>query len=302
MPTFMMIPVDKLVEPLNPQRQETLLKDIDFLRESIRTKGLEQPIGVRDIGDGSYRIIWGHRRSIAVTQLQWSHVAAMVHTLEESDDDSLMAAENYHRNSTSDAEEALFYKRIFDKFPDGTIGIARELNVPQTRIERLLICADGDEKVFEAMRAQTITLAQAYEINQYKSPGYRAHALDRCLNGGMSALALKQWRKDLEAEGMIQTNGEQSATWTQKLTVTDSTPQANCQLGNHMVPLNFRRVWEICNEHWNIILEGLELWGQKELLQKAGLWNQYRRLLSIAEGSANVGAVRQSNGTDTTGS
>lgn len=283
MPTFMMVPVSALVEPLNPQRKETLYERIDELRASIHANGLQHPIGVRDLGDGTYRIIYGHRRSIAVTQLQWSHVGAMVFADGEGDEDTLLGAENYHRTQTNDAEEARYYQRILPKYPEGTIGMARDLNVPQSRIERLLVILNGDPEVFEWMAKGEGRMAAAYEINKFKSPGYRKQALMRCINEGIGADILRRWRSDLQRQGIDQNAAESQVTWQTKQEAVPQEPLAQCIFGEHQVRLANRRVYEVCTEHWNVVLEGLELFGKLQVIKEAGNYERFAALLYESE-------------------
>lgn len=283
MPTYQMVPVADLEPPLNPQREETLYERIDELRDSIRTNGLQQPVGVEQVETSRYRIIWGHRRSIACTQLGWTHIGAMVYRPGEADADALMGAENYHRAQTSDAEEARYYARILSKYPEGTIGMARELNVPQSRIERLLLCLDGDPAVFEWMAKGKLTLAQAYEINKFKSPGYRLQATERCLVDQLGSETLRRWRQDVQKQGLDHYAAEQQVTWATPHQPVGKIPEANCMIGNHMVPMLDRKIYEICHNHYNIFLEGLEHMGRCETIREAGLWPQFMALLREAE-------------------
>lgn len=283
MATFQMIPVANLVEPLNPQREETLLERIDELRDSIRTNGLQQPIGVVHVDSDQYRIIWGHRRSIAVTQLGWSHVQAMVYESGEANEDQLMGAENYHRNQINAKEEALFYKRVLPNYPEGTIGLARELNVSQTRVERLLMIADGDPKVLEALGAKRIRLEQAYQINKFDSQGYRDQALEYAIKDGMSADRLRRWRTDVQRQGLDHAAQQVDITWKDRAQPVGDVPMAQCDITNHMVPLQFRRVVNVCNDHYNIQLEGLEWLGVIRLIQEVGLYPDLMKLIKRAE-------------------
>jgi hypothetical protein len=207
----------------------------------------------------------------------------MVYERGEADVDTLMGAENYQRTNTSEKEEALYYKRILPKYPEGTIGMARELNVPQHRIEKLLLIEQGDPKVFEALGRKEISMAVAFEINRFKSPGYRAHCLERATKEGMSADSIKRWLRDLQAQGIDQSSAEQTIQWKQQVAPVGNAQLVNCQIGNHQVPILDRKVYEICNEHYNIFLKGLEALGREEVLQDAGLWRDFKRLLARAE-------------------
>lgn len=289
MPSFMMVEVARLVEPLNPQRAETLLDRIDELRASIHDNGLQQPIGVLALADGNYRIIWGHRRSIAVTQLKWQFVPAMVYQPGEASEDQLMGAENYHRNSTSDAEEARYYARILPNYAEGTIGIAKQLNVPQTRIERLLGVLEGNPQVWQALEKQQISLAQAHEINQFKSSGYQLQALERAIVEGTNSTMLSKWRRELKRLDMDRPDAPVDPNWDEKIQIAPVEPTEPCQIGNHDVRLLDSRIYRICNPHYNVIVEGLELLGAYRTIEESGLLPKYKALLREAEGLLNGG-------------
>lgn len=297
-PVYMMIPVAALVEPETPQRKETLLERMDELRDSIRMNGLQQPIGVLSLADSTYRILFGHRRSIAVTQLGWEFIPAMVYQPNEADGDKLMGAENYHRNAVNDAEEARYYARILPTYPEGTIGMARELNVPQSRIERLLLCLEGDPKCFEEMAKGNISLAQAWEINKFESPGYRLQAIERCLVDKIGGETLRKWRQDIQKQGLDRSAAEQQVTWATPQQPIGQEPMDNCCIGNHMVPLLARKIYPICHQHYNVFLQGLECLGRETTLQEAGLYKQYLRLVQEAEGEEPDGRNTIRSGDD----
>lgn len=292
MPTFQMIPVDSLEAPENPQRTETLYADIDPLRDSIRTNGLQQPIGVERVAPTTHRIVWGHRRSVAVTQLGWSHIGAMVYEKGEANFDALMGAENYHRTNTNDAEEARYYKRILPNYPEGTIGLARELNVPQSRIERLLLCLEGDPKVFEMMAAGELSMAQAYEINKFQAPGYRLQAMERVKIDKIGADTIRRWRIDIQREGLDRGAVEQQVTWATPIKPIGQEPMVNCMIGNHQVPLLGRKVYDICHDHYNIFIAGLEALGREEVLKEAGYYPAFMQLLRTAEEGMKTNGIR----------
>ena len=298
MPVYQLVPVAKLVEPLNPQRVETLLAKIDELRNSIRTNGLQQPIGVVALDDGNYRIIWGHRRSIAVTQLQWEYIPAQVYQPGESDEDTLMGAENYHRNQTNDIEEARYYERILGKYPEGTIGLARELNVSQSRVESLLSVLRGNPKVVDALAKGSISLAQAVQINQFNTPGYQLHALEMAAVEGKSAESLRRWRVDVQRNLQDQPGQAVDPAWDSKIDLTPKEPMDICNLGNHQVKLNDRKYYAICHEHWNVILEGLEYFGMCSQIKNAGMWGDMLRLVRQAERALEVANVAVRSGHD----
>lgn len=289
MPTYQQVPVDKLIEPLNPQRQETLYDGIDELRDSIRSNGLQQPIGVVSLPDSTYRIIWGHRRSIAITQLGWSFAPAMVYTEGEADEDTLMGAENYHRRDINPIEEARYYERILAKYPDGTIGVARECNVSQQRVENLLGLLRGNPKVVESLAAKKISVAQAVEINKFNTTGYQLHALEMAEVEGKSAESLRKWRQDIQRNLQDRPGDVTDVPIHTPGPSAPKLPTDTCNLGNHEVAILDRKYYSICTDHWNVVIEGLEYFGMMATVKEAGRWGEVLKI--IRQSKIDLGEV-----------
>src|SRR5690349_7701754 len=72
------VPVGRVgSNPDQPRRQfdEEALRN---LAASLERHGLQQPIGVQDLGAGQYRLVYGERRLRAAALLGWELVPAMV--------------------------------------------------------------------------------------------------------------------------------------------------------------------------------------------------------------------------------
>jgi len=84
--------------PLNEEVYGATTADADLI-ESIRITGLLQPPVITPIGDsGSYRIIAGHRRILALTELGIDTVECEVRTYENDDEETFdFLASNKHR-------------------------------------------------------------------------------------------------------------------------------------------------------------------------------------------------------------
>ncbi len=69
------LPVDK-IKP-NPFNDGVPIEDIDSLAESIKRSGLEHPLLVYDLKDGTYELVSGHRRLAAAKQLGWTRISCI---------------------------------------------------------------------------------------------------------------------------------------------------------------------------------------------------------------------------------
>ncbi len=120
------VPVEFLrPNPRNPRKtfHET---DIHFLAESIRLRGIIQPIVVRPLGPDAYEIIAGERRWRAAQKAGLHEVPIAV--VEADDKTSLEFAiiENVQRTDLNPMEEAAGYLRLINEFGyvQGDLGAA----------------------------------------------------------------------------------------------------------------------------------------------------------------------------------
>ena len=109
------LPIEKI--QANKQNPRSIFSEDELvdLANSIREKGIVQPIIVREIDSaGSYEVIAGERRWRAAQIAQLDNIPAIIKTL--SDDDALEIAiiENVQRSNLSPVDEAAGYQRLID--------------------------------------------------------------------------------------------------------------------------------------------------------------------------------------------
>lgn len=87
-------------------RDEPTKEEIGALAESIRRNGLMQPIGVVKADGDRYRLVWGHRRLLALRALGMTETVAVVCVGSEVVVQDLRAAENFDRDDLHPLEIA----------------------------------------------------------------------------------------------------------------------------------------------------------------------------------------------------
>ena len=85
-------------------------KEMFFLQESIEKYGILNPLIVRPVPDGYYKIISGHRRKYAAEKLGYRKVPVIIRVLSEDDSILSMVDSNLHRERISYSEKAFAYK------------------------------------------------------------------------------------------------------------------------------------------------------------------------------------------------
>lgn len=104
----------KLVSKTNVREEKD--ETIDDLVESIKTNGLLQPLAVRELSNGKYEILAGHRRYEALKRLNVDFVEVNVldDVVDTEDVIRIQLAENIQRQNMS----AFEYVKLFDMLKD----------------------------------------------------------------------------------------------------------------------------------------------------------------------------------------
>jgi len=108
------------------------------LAESIKTRGVMQPILVRQISGGNYEIIAGERRWRAAQVAGLQEVPALIR---EVDDDAALAMsliENIQREDLNPLEEALGIQRLIKEFGMTHQAAGEALGISRSAISNLL--------------------------------------------------------------------------------------------------------------------------------------------------------------------
>ena len=110
------VPVDQLYAgDLNP-RQEFREDELTELSDSIRQKGLVQPLIVRERGEGGYEIVAGERRWRASQRAGLHMVPVIVRSLSDQEVLELAIIENVQRADLNSIEEASGYRDLIERF------------------------------------------------------------------------------------------------------------------------------------------------------------------------------------------
>jgi ParB/RepB/Spo0J family partition protein len=88
------------------------LGNIDELAQSIQEKGLLQPISVREIGDGTYKLLAGGRRMAAILKSKIGTVPCIIRESDDIDEKEVELYENIHRKDLVWHERAGLEKEI----------------------------------------------------------------------------------------------------------------------------------------------------------------------------------------------
>ncbi|MDH3661745.1 MAG: ParB/RepB/Spo0J family partition protein [Alphaproteobacteria bacterium] len=134
------LPIERLKpSPLQPRRRFSE-DELNGLAESIRAKGIMQPLLVRAASDGSadYEIIAGERRWRAAQLAGIHELPVIVRDLSDRETLEVALLENIQREDLSPLEEAEAYQRLIDEFGHTQQELADTLGKSRSHIANLL--------------------------------------------------------------------------------------------------------------------------------------------------------------------
>ena len=114
---------------------------LDDLAESIKARGLIQPIVVRPHGH-SYQIVAGERRWRAAQRARLHEVPVIVRELSDADTMEIALVENIQRQDLNAIEEAEAYARLTREFGHTQDALARLVHKSRSHIANLLRLLD----------------------------------------------------------------------------------------------------------------------------------------------------------------
>jgi ParB family chromosome partitioning protein len=133
----MRLPVERLrPNPLQP-RKDFEAEALESLADSIRQKGVIQPLIVRPVGE-DYEIVAGERRWRAAQLAQQHDVPVVVRDLDDTEVLEVAIIENIQREDLNAIEEAMGLRQLMDRFGHTQEKIAEALSKSRSHIANLL--------------------------------------------------------------------------------------------------------------------------------------------------------------------
>ena len=163
-----LIPIEKIVPNKNQPRKTFSDEELNDLVLSIKSKGLLQPIIVREKGQ-IYEIVAGERRWRASQLAQIHEIPALIKELSEAEVLEIALIENIQRTNLNPYEEALGYKELLETYNYTHEELANNLGKSRTYISnstRLLNLPNG---VLEFLRDGALTIGHARALINVKT-------------------------------------------------------------------------------------------------------------------------------------
>ena len=170
MPTgISLIPIGTIRPHPDQPRRFFAEEALNELAESIKQRGVIQPIVVRAQGNG-YQIIAGERRWRAAQRARLHEIPAIVRDFSDSGALEIALIENIQRQDLSPVEEAEAYHRLMQEFGHTQVVLAKLVDKSRSHIANLLRLLDLPEPVRDMVTRGVISMGHARAMIGMEAP------------------------------------------------------------------------------------------------------------------------------------
>lgn len=179
------IAIDRIVPNPKQPRRTFAEAELEELTESIRTRGVIQPILVRpdQTQPEMFEIVAGERRWRAARRAGLSVVPAVVREMDDREMLEIAIIENVQRADLNAVEEAEAYKALIDRFGRTQESVAQQVGKSREHVSNTLRLLSLPEDVREHVREGRLTAGHARALMKTSDPsGFAATVIARQLS------------------------------------------------------------------------------------------------------------------------
>tara|TARA_Y100000389_G_scaffold199781_2_gene238817 strand:- start:21968 stop:22822 length:855 start_codon:yes stop_codon:yes gene_type:complete len=167
------LPIKNIIPNKNQPRKVFNLKKLNSLIDSIKEKGIIQPLTVRDIGNDTFEIIAGERRYRAAKQINLASVPAYI--LNIKDDFEMMELaliENIQRANLNAMEESEGYLFLKEKYNFSQADIAKKISKSRSEVANKLRLLKLPANIQASLKNREIEYGHARAILSLKNTSH----------------------------------------------------------------------------------------------------------------------------------
>lgn len=180
----MMVPVEKIVPNPDQPRRDFQPEALQDLADSLRQKGVIQPLIVRAIANSDrFEIVAGERRWRAAQIAKLHELPVIVRDFDDAEVLEIAIIENIQRADLNAIEEALAYRQLMERFGHTQEKIAEALSRSRSHIANLLRLLALPQDVQGLVKNGTMSAGHARALITSSNPSVLARqVVDRGLS------------------------------------------------------------------------------------------------------------------------
>ncbi len=155
------------------------------LKESIKEKGMIQPVIIRPV-EGGFELIAGERRLRAAKELGYDEIPAIIKEVNDADSLELSLIENIQREELNPLEEAMAYKELMERFNFSQEEISRAVGKDKSTISNVLRLLTLPELLQDYISDNLLTIGHAKAILALPTERSRIRFSKRIIRNNLS--------------------------------------------------------------------------------------------------------------------
>jgi ParB family chromosome partitioning protein len=177
----------------NPNQPRTTFSESEIaeLSDSIKEKGVIQPVLLRKTGFDSFQIVAGERRFRAAGKAGLAFIPAVVKDISDVETLELAIIENVQRQDLNPIEEARAYQRLIDEFSLSQAEIAQRVGKDRATIANLLRVLKLNPSVVSMIENGEISLGHGKVLLTIRDEKAQANLAQKVKNEALSVRELE---------------------------------------------------------------------------------------------------------------
>jgi ParB family chromosome partitioning protein len=208
-----LLPVDLIdPNPLQP-RQDFGDEEMADLINSVKSKGILQPITVRESGEGRYQLVAGERRLRAAKSIGLENIP--VYALSVDSDVEMMEyalIENIQREDLNPVEQAEAFALLLSKYNLTQQDIADQVGMSRPAVANTLRLLRLPAEIKESLKKDELTMGHARALLGLPQPALMQRLWKKIVNQGLSVRQTETAVQDLVRELESKPTGERAKT------------------------------------------------------------------------------------------
>ena len=190
------------IEPNREQPRKNFSDEaITALAESIRDHGMLQPILVRPMEDGSYRIVAGERRWRAARMLGLDEVPVNIKEMTDTEAAQLALIENLQRENLNPVEEAMGFKELIEKYGMTQDAVAKTIGRSRSSVSNSMRILALPDRILNMVEDGELSLGHAKALLSFENEDLIIATAVKAANGGLTVRQVERAaQKSLENE------------------------------------------------------------------------------------------------------
>lgn len=175
------------IEPNRGQPRRTFDEEsLSELADSIREHGVLQPLLVRPMPDGSYRLVAGERRFRAARLAGLTEVPVTVREMTDEEESIFALIENLQRENLNAVEEAEGLKTLIDTFGFTQEQAAQRIGKSRTAVTNSLRLLNLPDSVSALLKDGKISMGHARALLSVENEADMKNIADMIVKNGIS--------------------------------------------------------------------------------------------------------------------